>query len=79
MSNYEPTLEILEIEYSFSPGGVDTYEVYDRDDSDPVSIPIFETESLTEAVQFCYDLGQDFTVRTLAAWHRHEEAEYEAV
>lgn len=78
--NYEPTLEILEVEYSCSPGGVDTYEVYDKvDNPNMTDMPIFETESLTEAVQFCYDLGQDFTVRTVAAWHRHEEAEYEAV
>ena len=77
MTHYEPSLEILEVNYSVSPGGVDTFEVYDLDE--PMSIPIFETESLTEAVQFCYDLGQDFTVRTVAAWHRHEEAEYEAV
>ena len=73
MSDYEPTLEILEVEYSVSPGGVDSYEVYDKTDI-PLSIPIFETESLTEAVQFCYNLGQDFIVRTVAAWHRNEEA-----
>ncbi len=73
MSDYEPTLEILEIEYSVSPGGVDSYEVYDKTEI-PLSVPIFETESLTEAVQFCYNLGQDFIVRTVAAWHRNEEA-----
>jgi len=76
--NYEPALEILEVEYSCSPGGIDSYEVYDKNDSDPVSLPIYETESLTEAVEFCYNLGQDFTVRTVAAWHKRE-AEYEAV
>ena len=72
MSDYVPTLEILEVEYSVSPGGVDSYEVYDKTEI-PISIPIFETESLTEAVQFCYNLGQDFIVRTVAAWHRNEE------
>ncbi len=73
MSDYEPTLEIVEIEYSCSPGGVDSYEVYDKTDI-PLSIPIYETESLTDAVQYCYNLGQDFIVRTVAAWHRNEEA-----
>lgn len=79
MSSYAASLEILEVAYDVSPGGVRTFEIYDKSEMDPVQIPLFETESLTEAVQFCYDLGQDFTVRTVAAWHRHEEAEYEAV
>ena len=72
MSDYEPTLEIVEVEYSCSPGGVDSYEVYDKSDI-PMSIPIYETESLTDAVQYCYNLEQDFIVRTVAAWHRNED------
>ena len=74
MSNYAPTLEILEVEYSVSPGGVDTYEVYDvGPDHEIMGVPIYETESLTDAVQYCYNLEQDFTVRTVAAWHRNED------
>ena len=46
MSNYAPSLEILEIAYEVSPGGERTFEVYDKDESDPVSIPIYETTSL---------------------------------
>jgi len=69
MNNYEATLEILEVEYSCSPGGVDTFEVYDKSDI-PLGVPIYETESLTDAVQYCYNLGRDFTVRTLAQWHQ---------
>lgn len=71
--NYGPTLEILEVEYSCSPGGVDSYEVYEIDHVQ-MDCPIYETESLTDAVKFCYNLGQDFIVRTVAAWHRNEEA-----
>ncbi len=78
MPNYEPSLEILEVEYSCSPGGIDTFEVYDKSEIEPVSLPIYETESLTEAVMFCYNLGKDFTVRTLAEWHEREFA-YDAV
>ena len=74
--SYEPSLEILEIEYSCSPGGVDTFEVYDKTEI-PLSVPIYETESLTKAVEFCYNLGKDFTVRTLAEYHDREFA-YEA-
>ena len=73
MSNYEPSLEILEMEYSCSPGGVDTFEVYYKSDI-PMSVPIYETESLTKAVMFCYNLGKDFTVRTLAEWETRENA-----
>ena len=67
---YEPTLEILEMGYSCSPGGVDTFEVYDKTDIE--GAPIYETEILTEAVLFCYNLGKDFTVRTLAEWEERE-------
>ena len=70
MSNYEPVLEILEMEYSCSPGGIDMFEVYDK--SEIHGMPIYETESLTEAVQFCYNLGKDFVVRTLAEWHERD-------
>jgi len=73
MTHYEPSLEILEVNYSCSPGGIDTFEVYDKSDI-PMSIPIYETESLTEAVQFCYNLGKDFIVRTLAEWETRELA-----
>jgi hypothetical protein len=71
MTHYEPSLEILEVEYSCSPGGIDLFEVYDKSDI-PLSVPIYETESLTEAVKFCYNLGKDFTVRTLAEWNERE-------
>jgi len=75
--SYDTSLEILEVEYSCSPGGVDLFEVYDKTDI-PLSVPIYETESLTEAVQFCYNLGKDFTVRTLAEWNERE-LEYASV
>jgi hypothetical protein len=72
MSNYEPSLEILEVEYSCSPGGIDTFEVYDKTNNS--AHPIYETTVLTEAVQFCYNLGMDFVVRTLAEYHDREFA-----
>ena len=73
--SYEVSLELLEVAYDVSPGGVRTFEVYDKGEfSDPVSIPIYETESLTDAVDFCYNLGKDFTVRTLAEWEERELA-----
>ena len=72
MTNYDISLEILEVAYDVSPGGVRTFEVYDRAEIEPVSLPIYETESLTDAVEFCYNLGKDFTVRTYAEWEMRE-------
>ena len=66
MTHYEPSLEILEVAYDVSPGGVRTFEIYDKSELDPVSIPIYETESLTDAVEYCYNLNKDFIVRTYA-------------
>ena len=75
MSSYVASLEILEIAYDVSPGGIKTFEVYDRLDIDEViTLPIYETESLTDAVEYCYNLGKDFTVRTLAEWEERELA-----
>ena len=72
MSNYEPSLEILEVAYDVSPGGVRTFEIYDRLDDDTMAVPIYETESLTEAVEYCYNLDKDFIVRTYAEWEMRE-------
>ena len=71
--SYDTSLEILEVEYSCSPGGVDLFEVYDKTDI-PLSVPIYDTESLTDAVLYCYNLGKDFVVRTLAEYHDRELA-----
>ena len=43
-----------------------------RSEIEPVSLPIYETESLTDAVEFCYNLGKDFIVRTYAEWEMRE-------
>ena len=73
MTNYAPSLEILEVNYSVSPGGVDTFEIYDiGPDHEIMGVPIYETESLTDAVEFCYNLGKDFIVRTYAEWEMRE-------
>ena len=61
-------LQIVEVDYSVSPGGETTFEVYDKQEvMDP---PIFETNNLIEAVNYCYKLGQDFEVKTLAQWEK---------
>jgi len=73
MSNYGPSLEILEVAYDVSPGGVRTFEVYDKGDNyDIMDMPIYETESLTKAVEYCYNLDKDFIIRTYAEWEMRE-------
>ena len=71
-NKYGTPLEILEVDYSVSPGGVNLFEVYDVFEEIPMSPPLYESEDLTDAVKFCYNLGQDFSVRTLAQWYREE-------
>jgi hypothetical protein len=73
MTDYDVSLEILEVAYDCSPGGVRTFEIYDRSDIDPVvNLPIYETGSLTDAVEYCYNLDKDFIVRTYAEWEMRE-------
>jgi hypothetical protein len=72
MSNYDVSLEILEVAYDCSPGGTRTFEIYDRSNIEPVDIPIYETDSLTDAVTYCYNLDKDFIVRTYAEWEMRE-------
>ena len=67
-------LEILEVNYAVSPGGEDEFEVYSLDSRDNFSPPIFTSTNLLEAVQYCYQLGKDFTVRTFAQWEERELA-----
>lgn len=73
MQTYEPSLEILEMNYACSPGGIDMFEVYDRSNID--GSPIYENKSLTKAVAFCYNQGKDFIVRTHAEWEMREMIE----
>jgi hypothetical protein len=51
------------------------FEVYDQEAEFDSSL-IGEFKSLTEAVQFCYNLGKDFTVRTLAQWEEREAYDF---
>jgi hypothetical protein len=70
---YDKTsLEIIEVNYSVSPGGVDEFEVYRNEPHSNISNLLFSTPKLEEAVRYCYELGKDFTVRTLAEWEERE-------
>jgi hypothetical protein len=51
------------------------FEVYDQEKIFDSSL-IGEFQTLTEAVVFCYNLGKDFTVRTLAQWEEREAYDF---
>ena len=65
------TLRIYEIDYSCSPNGTNQFEVYaDIDNSyGDGGMPIYTTDSLIDACQFCYDNGVNFNVYTLAQYN----------
>ena len=59
---------IYEFDGSVQPGAMsDYFEIYDEDN---VIKPIFTTESLDKATNFCYALGKNFTVHTLEAYYQ---------
>lgn len=70
-------LRIYEIDYSVSPGGTNEFEVYSTSESNILDTPLFSTESLHEAIDFCYGCGVDFEVRTLAQYYTEEHNENE--
>jgi hypothetical protein len=64
------TLRIYEIEYSVSPGGINSFEIYNDLDNDyETPYPLYETESLVDACNWAYNQGCNFTVFTLAQYN----------
>jgi hypothetical protein len=64
-------LQIIEMDYACHPGGCFMYEVHEM--GNVIDIPLFESEFLHEAIDFCYAAGVDFEVRTVAAWRLANE------
>lgn len=69
------SFRIYEIDYSVSPGGINSFEVYpDLDnDYDTGGYPLYETEHLANAVKFCYNNGVNFSFYGLAQYNKAEE------
>lgn len=68
------TFRIYEIDYSVSPGGVNSFEIYADLDNDYETggMPLYETDSLHDAIQFCYDNGVNFSFYGLAQYELDE-------
>lgn len=61
-------LNVYEFDASVMPGATaNHFEVYDEED---VLDMLFYAETLDKAVNFCYTLGQNFTVHTLEAYYQ---------
>ena len=60
------TLRIYEIDYSVSPGGINSFEVYNDLDMIESPYPLYETPNLIDACNWAYNQGCNFTVFTLA-------------
>lgn len=72
-------VRIVEIDYSVSPGGVNEFEVYSNEEEDLMLPPIYSSTDLHEAVDYCYNLGVNFEIKTLAAWYEHETSTLQGV
>ena len=70
----KPSLEIVEVNYSVSPGGVDEFAVYSNEPRSNISNLSLPSPKLDEAVRYCYELGKDFSVRILAECEERELA-----
>lgn len=70
------TLRIYEIDYSCSPNGTNQFEIYSDIDNSygDGGMPIYTTDSLIDACQFCYDNGVNFNVYTLRQYEVSEPA-----
>ena len=71
--NIAMTLQIYEIDYSVSPGGINSFEIYDESGEF-----IIDFDHLIQAHNWCDAQGEDYTVHTLAnyyslPWHPAEQ------
>ena len=67
------TLRIYEIDYSVSPGGINSFEVYPDLNMHEDGYPLYETESIADACLFAYNQGCNFKVYTLSQYHKQFE------
>jgi hypothetical protein len=67
------TLNIYEIDYSVSPGGINVFEVYDETDQ-----YITDFDNMVDAHNWCNAMKENYTVHLLSTYHREfEEDLYE--
>jgi hypothetical protein len=62
------TLEIYEIDYSVSPGGINMFEVYDE-----AGQYITDFTNMVDAHNWCNAMEENYTVHLLTTYHREFE------
>jgi hypothetical protein len=62
------TLDIYEIDYSVSPGGINSFEIYDESGA-----YITDFDNMIEAHNWCNAMEEDYTVHLISTYHRQFE------
>jgi len=62
------TLTVYEIDYSVSPGGINSFEIYDESGQ-----YITEFDHMIEVHKWCNAMEEDYTVHLLSTYHRQFE------
>ena len=63
-------LNIYEVDYSVSPGGINMFEILLNDEL------VYDTPNFIDAMEYAYKSGFNFTVHTLEAYHIEFEEAY---
>jgi hypothetical protein len=62
------TLQIYEIDYSVSPGGINSFEIYNESGEF-----IIDFDNMTQAHNWCNNQSENYTVHLLTTYHREFE------
>jgi len=62
------TLDIYEIDYSVSPGGINMFEVYDESGQ-----YLMDFDNMVAAHNWCNAQAEDYTIHLLSTYHRQFE------
>lgn len=62
------TLDIYEIDYSVSPGGINSFEIYDE-----TGQYITDFDNMVDAHNWCNAMEENYTVHLLSTYHREFE------
>ena len=62
------TLDIYEVDYSVSPGGINSFEIYDE-----TGQYLIDFDNMVDAHNWCNAQSEDYTVHLLTTYHRQFE------
>jgi len=65
------TLNIYEIDYSVSPGGINSFEIYDESGQ-----YLTDFDNMIQAHNWCNAQAENYTMHLLSTYHREFEEDY---